>query len=438
MFEHLLATVDFSIGPDVLESADTLLLLLVEIAVILAAAKSAGHVALKLGQPAILGELVAGVALGALSQFLLPGQLHDLYVLSTGSDSHLAVLGELGILLLLFHVGLESTPRDLLGVGTTALGVAVGGVVLPLSMGFVVSSLFVSASSGATGGWEMHLFVGAAMAATSVGVTASVLSEMKRLRSRESRIILGAAIIDDVLGLLLLAIITGVIVSANGESERSLVAIIVSVALSATIFIVVGTIVGTWFARRYLLFLAKMKGTGTQAAGLLVFCLLFSAAAELAGLAPIVGAFLAGLVIDEKPDSSNGDSDNVADAGLSEYDLASVTSVLAPVFFVLMGMQVRLDAIFSMDMAFYTAAITAVAFVGKFVVGFAVPGSFASKAFVGAGMVPRGEVGLIFAAVGRTVGAIDEQTFSALVFMVIITTLVAPPLLKRFERGLPN
>lgn len=439
MFEQLLATWAYAAGAGIPESADSLWLLLFEIAIILVAAKGAGHVALRLGQPGILGELVAGVALGALSQFLLPGQLHDLFILSTGSESHLAILGELGILLLLFRVGLESTPRDLLGVGATSLLVAVGGILLPLGLGYVVCSLFADSSSGPGGGWQMHLFVGAAMAATSVGVTASVLSDMKRLHCREAQIILGAAIIDDILGLLLLAIITGVIVGSQGGAEGSLVATVVSVGLSASIFIAVGTVAGTWIARHYLRILTQMKGTGAYAAGLLAFCLLFSATAELAGLAPIVGAFLAGLVIDDGDDSSTADvARDTESTGRGEHELAPLTAILAPIFFVLLGMQVRLDSVFSLDMALYTVAITTVAFVGKFAVGFAVPGSLSSRGFVGAGMVPRGEVGLIFAAIGRSMGAISEETFSALVFMVIITTLVAPPLLKRFERGLPD
>jgi len=432
-----MATAAYAADVRVPENADSLTLLLIEIAVILASAKAGGHIALKLGQPGILGELVAGVAMGTLSRLVLPGQLHDLFLLSTGPESHLAILGELGILLLLFRVGLESTPRDLLGVGATSLIVAVGGVLLPLGMGYFVCNLLANDFLDIANRWQMHLFVGATMAATSVGVTASVLSEMKRLRSRESRIILGAAIIDDILGLLLLAIITGVIGGAQNGSEIRLIPRIVSVAVSASIFIVVGTLAGAWIAQRYLRLLRRIKGSGAYAAGLIAFCLLFSTAAELAGLAPIVGAFLAGLVIDDGVNSSTADVARDTDhIGRGERELAPVTAILAPIFFVLMGMQVRIDSILSLEMALFTAAITAVAIIGKFIVGFAVPGSVRSKAFVGAGMVPRGEVGLIFAAVGRTAGAIGEETFSALVFMVILTTLVAPPLLKSFGRSL--
>ena len=437
MLEPLISAAASEVDVELLGGADSLLLLLIAIAGILAAATGAGHVALKLGQPEILGELVAGALLGAFLQFLLPGQLRDLLFLSTRPESHLAILGELGILLLLFRVGLESRPRDLLGVGVTSLLVAIGGVLLPLGMGYLVCSSFSGGANGPGTGWQMHLFVGASMAATSVGVTASVLSEMRRLQSRESQIILGAAIIDDILGLLLLAIVTGVITDTRNGSESSLALTVVSVALSATAFIVAGMVGGAWIARRYLGLLNRIEGPGAHTAGLLAFCLLFSATAELAGLAPIVGAFLAGLVIDDGDTSSTDDiACDAGAAGRAGRELAPLTTILAPIFFVLMGMQVRLDSLFSPDMALYTVAISAVAFAGKFAVGFAVPGSLSTRGFVGAGMVPRGEVGLIFAAIGRSMGAISEETFSALVFMVILTTLVAPPLLNYFERGL--
>lgn len=415
------------------ESTEGLSLLLVEMAVILVAAKLAGHTSVKLGQPAILGELLAGVLLGTMSQFLLPGELYGLLISSTSSDSHLAILGELGILLLLFRVGLESQPRDLLEVGGTSLLVATAGVLLPLGLGIGVCSLFANDYTPISEPWQMHLFVGATMAATSVGVTANVLTEMNRLHSRESRIILGAAVVDDILGLMLLAIVGGVVVNSGNLGEAGLGKIVATIGLSALAFTVIGTLVGLWIARHYLTALKTINGAGAYGIGLFVFCIVFAATAEFAGLAPLIGAFLAGLVVDDAQDNNLDVS-----AATAESQLAPLTAILAPIFFVLMGMQVELGSILNPSIGLYILAIVATAFMGKFVVGFLVPGPISSKGFVGAGMIPRGEVGLIFAAVGRTTGIIGEQTFSALVLMVIVTTLAAPPLLKYFERGLKS
>lgn len=413
---------------------DSIPVLLIELALILASAKLAGHVASRLGQPGVLGELIVGVLLGAASAAVLPGEVFDILAASTGSGSHLFIIGELGILLLLFRVGLECRPQDLLSVGYPSLAVAVGGVLLPLTLGFVVCSAFAGIIGENTTPWQMHLFVGATMAATSVGVTARVLSDMNRIHDREARIILGAAVIDDILGLLLLAVVAGVIASGSAENQQSLLMGIATVGLGATAFVVIGTIAGVWIARYYVRFLESLEGAGAHAAGLLAFCFVFSALAELAGLAALVGAFMAGLVVNDTPRTNIVSGE---DTGRGEQELAPITTILAPVFFVLMGMQVKFDVLLSPSGMIYVVTTTVVALLGKFVVGFLVPGPLPSKIFVGAGMIPRGEVGLIFAAVGRGTGAIGDQTFSALVLMVILTTAAGPLLLKWASRRLP-
>lgn len=420
---------------ETIEQANSLPVLLLEVAVILVTAKAAGHVARKFGQPGILGELTAGVVLGVLSAFILPSEIYQIFAASMSSDSHVAVLGELGILLLLFRVGLECRPRDLLRVGLSASAVAACGVLLPLLLGFVVCQAFSDVFGDSAAGWQMHLFVGATMAATSVGVTARVLEEIGKLHRPESQIILGAAIIDDILGLLLLAVVSGAIAMSGDGTASGLGAVALTAAIKALSFVLAGTLFGIWFAKRYLRVLERLEGPGAHAAGLLAFCLVFSAMAEFAGLAPLVGAFVAGLVIDDPPRQEAGGNGT---SGRGERELAPLTTILAPIFFVLMGMQVQVGSMFSIRILLFTAGITVVAFLGKFVAGFLVRGSFASKAFVGAGMVPRGEVGLIFAAVGRATGTIGEHTFSALVVMVILTTLAGPALLKRAGRSLPD
>lgn len=408
--------------------ANHLSLLLLEVAAILAVARVAGNLSRRLGQPEVLGELVMGVLIGAVLSLALPSSIYTLIQSSTDGESHLAILGELGILLLLFGVGLDSRPRDLLRVGLSSLSVACVGMFLPLALGFLVCSVLTHDVPETVKPWQMHLFVGAAMAATSVGVTARVLADIRRIHGRESRIILGAAVLDDIGALVLLAVVTALIGSDGSQTVAMSWQTVVLITVRAIGFVVIGTMVGSWIFSKCRGWFVDTKYKNSQILSLLIFCFVFSALAELAGLAALVGAFLAGLVIDTENNSSK---ECIGSLPIDKQILAPITSVLAPIFFVLMGMQVDISSVVSAEMLLYTLAITLVAILGKIVAGAFVSGSWNQKAFIGAGMVPRGEVGLIFAAVGQTVGAFGSQTYSSLVFMIIFTTIIAPSLLSR-------
>jgi Kef-type K+ transport system membrane component KefB len=409
-----------------MDHADPVAALALALAIVLLAAKLGGHVAVRVGQPAVLGELLAGVVLGNVS--LLGWQGLDFLKSSAGVD----LLARLGVLLLLFEIGLESTVRQMMRVGATASVVAVLGVVVPFGLGWGVSALALPAESSYT-----HAFIGAALCATSVGITARVLKDLGRSGTREARIILGAAVIDDVLGLLVLAAVGGVIAAANSGGSVSYGALALVIG-KAVVFLVGALALGVLLGPRLFRAAAALRPDGVLLAFGLAFCFALAWLASFMGLAPIVGAFAAGLVLEDvhfEKFTSRGESTLALLVAPVSSFLVPVFFVLMAVFFVLMGMRTDLASFAGPGVLLLAVGLTVVAVVGKGASALGVRDRTIDRLSVGVGMVPRGEVGLIFADIGAsmTLGGrpvIDAGTFSAVVAMVIGTTMVTPPVLK--------
>ena len=394
------------------------------LALIFVVAKVGGEVFERLGQPAVLGELVAGMAVGALTLFGVGG------VETLRTHAVIGALAELGVIILLFEVGLESNISEMLEVGWSSMLVAALGVVAPFLLGWGVSAYFLAAEPTL-----VHIFIGATLCATSVGITARVLRDMGRLQTREARIILGAAVIDDVMGLLILAVVSGAI-RASAAGEALALSDVALIAGASVAFLVGAIAVGHFVVPHLFRGAGRFRSRGMLLALSLAFCFFLAWAAAAVGLAPIVGAFAAGLVLDEAHFVFFD-----ADDGLGLHDLlAPVSAMLVPVFFVLMGMKVDLSAFARWELLGFAAALTAVAVVGKQVCSLGVLERGVNRLSVGLGMIPRGEVGLIFAGIGAALtlpgaGGVPEPvigpaTFGAVVIMVIVTTLVTPPALK--------
>jgi Kef-type K+ transport system membrane component KefB len=389
------------------------------LAVILAAAKLAGDLAMRLGQPAVLGELVAGVVLGNLRLVGVPW--FDAFATNPSID----ILAQLGVLILLFQVGLESTVRDMMKVGGQSLLVALLGVVTPFAMGWGVGAVLLPGHSP-----YAHAFLGATLTATSVGITARVLSDLGKSRSAEARVILGAAVIDDVLGLVILAIVGGAIEAADRGTTLDLGGV-ARVLGTALLFLGGALALGVAVSPRLFRFASRLRGRGVLLTTAVVFCFVLAALAAGMGLAPIVGAYAAGLILE---DVHFRDFTERGEHRLEEL-IEPVAAVLVPVFFVLMGMRVELAAFARADVLGLAALLTAAAILGKQACALGAFGGGLDRLSVGIGMIPRGEVGLIFASIGTTlrIGTeriIDAGVFSAVVIMVIVTTMATPPALK--------
>lgn len=393
--------------------------LLLALVVLLPSAKLAGMAAERLGQPAVLGELLAGMLLGNLG---LIG-LHGLDYLKT--DAPLEILASLGVILLLFEVGLDSSLADLMKVGLSSLLVAVVGVVLPFGLGWLVGALMLPDHS-----FYVHAFIGATLCATSVGITARVLQDIHKIRSREAKIILGAAVIDDILGLVVLAIITGMIHGAGSGLDLSAGSIVWLVAKVA-IFLAGSLLLGVLFVPRFFRQAAKARIKGMLFSLSLAFCFLLSYLATLIDLASIVGAFAAGLILERVPFE-----EYLREGELSpEAMLHPLSAFLVPLFFMQMGLKIDLNSLFRPEVFGLALALTTVAIIGKQACGFGALERGLSRLSIGIGMIPRGEVGLIFAGVGLTLSVggeriIDEAVFAAILVMVMVTTLITPPLLQ--------
>ncbi|HKX27463.1 MAG TPA: cation:proton antiporter [Blastocatellia bacterium] len=408
-------------------------LVLAGMAAILVAAKLGGELFERFKQPAVLGELLAGVVIGNLSLFGLtiaePLKTHGV----------IGALAELGVIILLFEVGLESNLSQMAEVGWSSLLVAISGVIAPFFLGWGVAAYYLPDESGLG-----HLFIGATLCATSVGITARVLKDLGRLQTRESRIILGAAVIDDVLGLLILAVVAGAIKATSNGTTLSLLNITV-IAAKALIFLAGAIAAGRYLVPSLFRHAGRLESRGVLLALALAFCFLLAWISSLVGLAPIVGAFAAGLVLDEAHFKSFHDR---GEHRLEEL-LQPVSMLLVPVFFVLMGLKVDLRAFARPELLGFAAVLTLAAIIGKQICSLAVLERGLDRLAVGLGMIPRGEVGLIFAGIGASLTlpnasgvsepVIGTATFGAIVIMVILTTLVTPPVLKwALQRSAPQ
>ena len=387
--------------------------------IILLAARLGGEIAVRFGQPAVLGELAAGIILGNLRwagiEFLEPIK----------HAPSIDMLASLGVLLLLFEVGLESTVTQMMKVGLSAALVALIGVVTPFALGWIVTAWLLPNAA-----LYVHIFLAATLTATSVGITARVLKDLGRSTSDEARIILGAAVIDDVLGLIVLAAVVGII-KASSSSESFSYLPLSAIILKAVVFLVGAIAVGVLATPTVFRIVAKLRGRGALLVSGLTFCLFLSWLAAIAGLAPIVGAFAAGLVLEELHSRAFVER---GEKSLEEL-IEPISSFLTPIFFVLMGMRTDMGSFSEFQTVGLAAALTVVAIVGKQACSLGVIGKGIDRLSVGIGMVPRGEVGLIFAGVGLKLShdshpIISATTFSAIVVMVIATTLITPPALK--------
>ena len=398
-------------------------LVLASVALMLVVAKLGGELFAKLRQPAVLGELTGGILLGSLSLFGVA------WVDSLRADAVVGALAEIGVIVLLFEVGLESNVGEMMAVGWSSLLVATLGVVTPFLLGWGVAALFLPGEPTLA-----HVFIGATLCATSVGITARVLRDLGRLQTREASIILGAAVIDDVMGLLILAVVAGAI-RASAAGRPLALAEVGMMALKAIAFLAGALAAGHYLVPHLFRGAGRLEGRGVLVSFALAFCFLLAWAASLVGLAPIVGAFAAGLVLDEVHFES------FARRGEKRVEelLAPVSAVLVPVFFVLMGLRVDLRAFGRVEVLGFALVLTAAAVVGKQACSLGV-GRGVNRLAVGLGMIPRGEVGLIFAGIGAALtlpgpgGAaapvVNPATFGAVVIMVAVTTLVTPPALK--------
>jgi Kef-type K+ transport system membrane component KefB len=381
-------------APDTGISVERFLLLL---AVILISAKILGELAEQIGQPAVIGELVAGVLLGPSVVGLVDPSLPSLHLIA-----------EIGVVLLLFGIGLETDLKRLLSVGGAAFTVAVVGVVLPFVLGYAVSRALGLAVLPA-------IVAGAALTATSVGITARVFSDLGELKSPEGQIVLGAAVIDDVIGLVILAIVSDLVAGNAPSVLRVVRATAVAFGFLAAA-VLIGRMIVPWLFR----LIARTSKEQTLATMALVLAVVLAVLASQVGSALIVGAFAAGLVL--------APTEHVS---AIERGIVRLANVFVPIFFVAVGAAVDVRTFGSREVVIVGVALTAVAIVGKFVAGWAPVWVRARKTLIGVGMVPRGEVGLIFAQTGLAAGVLNTGEYSALMLMVLVTTFMAPPLLRR-------
>ena len=431
--------------------------ILLALAMMAVAAAIGGRIMRKFGQAAVLGELLIGVLVGNLGYFyqqpsisviregdtistivhialtqkvtvgeaarevLPPGPHAERIAAILEGPGGLRVLdvysfvdqvSRIAIIILLFLVGLETSLVEMREVGWSAALVGILGVVLPLGLGLGVTSLLLKESS-----FSVHLFIGGILTATSVGITARVLRDLGQMNRPESKIILGAAVIDDVLGLLVLAIVTALVVTGSVSFGG-----IAEITLKAVVFLVGSIGLGMWLTPWTVRKLARLELDNLKLLFGVGFAFVLAWLANLAGLATIIGAFAAGLILEHFFDREL--------QGFSLRDMLSpLESLIVPIFFVLMGLQVKLEAFNNLNVVFLALALTVAAIAGKIFSGLPA-GRRLNRMAIGIGMMPRGEVGLIFAGIGRGMGVINDSVFASVVIVVIVTTLLTPPLLK--------
>ena len=397
--------------------------LLLDLFLIFLAAKVAAELFERIHQPPVIGELLAGVLIGPYALGLIgtadAGLVEAFHGDATATEEGISLVyhfvAELGAVVLLFFVGLETRVADIFRVGGRAAAVAVLGVVVPFVLGYGLMGPLLGHPT------VTAIFVGAAMVATSVGITARVLRDLGVIASTEARIILGAAVIDDIIGLIILAIVAGL--ATTGSISAVEIALIAGQAILFTVFL---AWIGTGAMRRYGLGLARLKMENAPFTMSLLTMLGLAALSATIGLAAIVGAFLAGMVFAEAREHFN-----------LERQALPIYQLLVPVFFVLTGSQVDWRLFLNGEIMGIALAVTALAILGKVVgCGLGVLGmGYHSVAAVGVGMAPRGEVGLIVASLGLSLAAIPLQIFSVVVIMSVLTTLAAPPVLRILYAG---
>ena len=409
---------------------------LLSMAVIYLASKIGGEIAIKFNVPAVLGELVAGVIVGvsALKLVVFPASGSDgsdsviMMVLQATSglpvsevsgvftqvSEFVSVLSELGVIILLFEIGLESDLKQLMRVGAQALVVAIIGVLVP----------FVASTAGLIYLFGMStipaIFAGAALTATSIGITSRVLSEIGKLNSREGQIILGAAITDDVLGIIVLAVVASL--AKTGEVDLLNVVILI---VSAFAFLLGAILIGKLVNNVYIGIASSLKTRGEIITPAFVLAFLMAYIGNIIHLEAILGSFAAGLILEESDQRHE-----------LQKQIVPVADLFVPIFFVSVGAKTDVGVLNPFVAAnreglIIAAFLIVVAIIGKMLAGlgaFGIPKI--NKLAIGMGMIPRGEVGLVFAAIGSSIGILSKSLNAAIVGMVIVTTFVAPPLLR--------
>ncbi len=462
-------------SPAVAAHSDPIAPVIFGITLILSAALAGRFAARKLGQPSVLGELLVGVLLGNLLYWL---HYNLMVVLREGTvcldmgrlalsgmswqDAAVSVLGaeagprflqvlrgphggeylqvtqavdifsRYGVIFLLFHVGLDTCVAELRRLGADSLRVAVIGVLAPFLLGIALAWLMKPDASNAE-----RMFLAATLGATSIGITARVLRDLHRQGSQEAHVIVGAAVMDDVLGLVMLAVVSGIVVTGSVALPQ-----ILHTVLLAILFIFAVLLLGPLIIDLLIRLLRRLDVMEAKLFISFIFVMALAWLANLMGLATIVGAFAAGLLLLDSQFKHWGDH-RAHKYSIKEL-FAPLEAIMVPVFFVLMGMQVKLKTFLDWDVVIMAAGLLVAAMLGKIAAGWGARRSLRRLA-IGVGMMPRGEVGLVFASIGKSLGVIDGATFSALVLMAIVTTLATPPLLKLTlgqapdaERGTPR
>jgi Kef-type K+ transport system membrane component KefB len=369
--------------------------LLLTLVALLAAAKTLGSIAQRFGQPAVVGELIAGVLLGT-----------SLLGLVNPADPVLQSLAELGVLVLLFEIGLHTDLKSLIKVGPEAITVALVGVALPFGLGYAISHLLGL-------GVLPSIVAGAALTATSIGISARTLSDLNQLHTPEGQIVLGAAVLDDIVGLVILSVVAGLVegvaISAGSIAVTSALAIG---------FVIGAIVIGGFVMPHVFRVIARVEASGTLGVAGLVFAFLLAWLADAAGSATIIGAFSAGLVLHGTPQRQ-----------AIEKTTTSIGHFFVPIFFVSVGAAVDIRTLGEPRALLLGLALIVVGVLGKFLAGFSPVWFKGSKSLIGIAMIPRGEVGLIFAQMGLVTGALSSQLYSAIALMVLATTFITPPLL---------
>ncbi|MDR3388305.1 MAG: cation:proton antiporter [Rudaea sp.] len=379
--------------------------ILLSLFIVFVAAQIGAEIAQRLKLPGVVGEIAAGCVVGpSLLGWVQPSEALD-------------VLAEIGVVLLLFSVGLETRLGDLRRVGRSAFAVGVLGVIVP----FVLGSLW---AHGSGFDWAKSLFVAAAFVATSAGITARVLQELGALQREESRVILGAAVIDDILAMLLLGI-----VSAMQSGESLPLGHLAVILLEAVGFVIVIALVGTRVMSRSSDWLEAPINPLSPLNIVLALCLGLAFASTQFGLAAIIGAFLAGMIASETRQRET-----------LEHQTQPLLALMTPFFFVMTGTKVELTQLANADALLTLALITAIAIVSKLIGGFlgALSLGRRSALIVGIGMIPRGEVGVVVASLGLAAGVFSPRTYALIVAMSLLTAMVTPPVLANLLRRNPE
>jgi Kef-type K+ transport system membrane component KefB len=369
--------------------------LLLSLSAVIIATKLLGELARRFGQPSVLGEIFAGVILGGSALAVLDPR-----------DPAMHALGQLGLFVLIFQIGVHTDVRSLRRVGSSATMVAIAGVVLPFVGGFFVARMFGFSALAS-------VIAGASLTATSMAISARVLGDQGILHTKEGHVVLGAALLDDVIGLIVLSVVIGVVGGASvsiGGMAR--------VSVSSAAFIVIALAIGNYAMPPLFRVLDGIRAKGSLGMFGMAFGMLLAALAIVSGTSLIIGAFVAGMILHRTPQRNE-----------VERTTAQIGHFLVPIFFAVVGASVDLAALTSNTALGVGGALIVVAIVGKVLAGFAPMRFQGNKLLVGAAMVPRGEVGLIFAQMGLATGAITPELFAAIMLMVVVTTFAAPPML---------